>query len=162
MESGMLALNRRPVDLFDLARAAVGRAGPELASRALVASAPDEDGPAIVDPALCARLAANLLRNAARYSPPGSAIEFSLRAAKGSLEIRVRDRGPGVPEAEIGNLFAKFKRGGDASGPGLGLGLAICKGIARAHGGSIRARNAPGGGLEVEALLPAESKAGPP
>jgi two-component system, OmpR family, sensor histidine kinase KdpD len=154
MESGMLTLNRRSVDLPDLARAAIDRAGPELSSRELDVSAPADSGPAIVDPALGARLAANFLRNAARYSPAGAPIEFSLRVAKGDLVIRVRDRGPGVPEAEIASLFAKFKRGGEASGPGLGLGLAICKGIAEAHGGSIAARNAPGGGLEVEAVLP--------
>jgi two-component system sensor histidine kinase KdpD len=161
IESGMLSLNRRTVDLPDLARAAIDRAGPELASRTLVHSAPAEGGPAIIDPTLGARLAANLLRNAARYSPAGAPIEFSLQAAKGSLVIRVRDHGPGVSEAEIGSLFAKFRRGGGATGPGLGLGLAICKGIALAHGGSIAARNAPGGGLEVEALLPAEAKESP-
>jgi two-component system, OmpR family, sensor histidine kinase KdpD len=154
IESGMLILNRRAVDLPDLARSAIDRAGPELSSRRLELSAPADSGPAIVDPALGARLAANLLRNAARYSPSGEPIDFSLRMEEGKLVIRVRDRGPGVPEAELGSLFAKFKRGGEASGPGLGLGLAICKGIADAHGGSIAARNAPGGGLEVEAALP--------
>jgi two-component system sensor histidine kinase KdpD len=152
MESGMLTLNRRSVDLSDLARSAIDRAGPEFSARDLAVSAPS--GSVTVDPALSARLAANLLRNAARYSPAGAPIEFSLEAAKGDLVIRVRDRGPGIPEAEIASIFAKFKRGGDASGPGLGLGLAICKGIAEAHGGSIKARNAPDGGLEVEAILP--------
>jgi two-component system, OmpR family, sensor histidine kinase KdpD len=155
IESGMLALNRRAVDLPDLARAAMDRAGPDLRSRALELSAPADGGPVLVDPALGARLAANLLRNAARYSPPGAPIGFSLQATKGSLLIRVSDRGPGIPEAEIASLFAKFKRGGEAKGPGLGLGLAICKGIAEAHGGSIAAHNAPGGGLVVEAFLPA-------
>jgi two-component system sensor histidine kinase KdpD len=154
MESGMLVLNRRAVDLSDLARAAVDRAGPELASRGMDISTLTEGGPAMVDPALSARLAANLLRNAARYSPPGTPIEFSLEATKGELAIRVRDRGPGIPEPELASLFAKFKRGSDATGPGLGLGLAICKGIAEAHGGSIKASNVSGGGLEVEALLP--------
>jgi two-component system sensor histidine kinase KdpD len=161
IESGMLSLHRRAVDLPDLARAAVDRAGPEILSRRLEISAPSDSGPAIVDPALGARLAANLLRNAARYSPAGMAIDFALEATEGSLAIRVRDRGPGVPEAELGSLFAKFKRGGGASGPGIGLGLAICKGIAEAHGGSITARNAPDGGLEVEALLPAGSRGAP-
>jgi len=161
MESGMLVLNRRAVDLPDLARAAGDRAGPELASRGIDLSTITEGGPAMVDPALSARLAANFLRNAARYSPPGTPIEFSLEATKGELAIRVRDRGPGIPEPEIASLFSKFKRGSDASGPGLGLGLAICKGIAEAHGGSITARNAPGGGLEVEAFLPADPKRAP-
>jgi K+-sensing histidine kinase KdpD len=66
----------------------------------------------------------------------------------------VRDRGAGLPEEELATVFDKFARGRSANGKGLGLGLAICRGIAWAHGGSISARNAAGGGLEVEALLP--------
>ena len=154
IESGMLKLVRRPVDLPELARAAVARAGPELASRRLEVEAPEEAGPAHVDAALAARLAANLLRNAARYSSPELPISFALEAGPRSLAIRVRDRGPGLPEDELSAIFVKFKRGRGAKGSGLGLGLAICRGIAEAHGGSISARNAPGGGLEVEAALP--------
>ncbi len=160
IESGMLRLARRPVDLGELARAAIRRSGPELASRKLEIDAPDEQepagpyGPALVDATLAARLVANLLRNAVRYSPPAQPIFLGLRSGQEGLVIRVRDRGPGLPEDELASLFAKFKRGKGAKGSGLGLGLAICKGIAEAHGGSIRARNASGGGLEVEALLP--------
>ena len=168
IESGMLALDRKPVDLPELARAAIARAGPELSGRPLEVSAPEdteqaqedsrpalkESRPVLVDSSLAARLAANLLRNAARYSPAGEAISFALEAGPAGLVLRVRDHGPGLPEDELAEIFAKFKRGRQAKGGGLGLGLAICKGIAEAHGGGIRARNAPGGGLEVEALLP--------
>jgi two-component system sensor histidine kinase KdpD len=70
------------------------RAGARLARNGYIDSHRKE-APAMVDPALSARLAANLLRNAARYSPPGTPIEFSLEATKGELAIRVRDRGPG-------------------------------------------------------------------
>jgi two-component system sensor histidine kinase KdpD len=157
LESGTLRLDRRPVDLPELARDAVLRAGPELEGRALELDAPDSGGPALVDAPLAARLAANLLRNAARYSPPGLPVSLALRAVPGGLVMRVRDRGPGLPEDELASLFAKFRRGRGAKGPGLGLGLAICRGIAEAHGGSIAARNAPGGGLEVEAFLPGTS-----
>jgi two-component system sensor histidine kinase KdpD len=158
IESGMLKLVRRSVDLPELARAAVARAGPELASRRLEVEAPEEAGPARVDAALAARLAANLLRNAARYSSPELPISFALEAGPRSLAIRVRDRGPGLPEDELASIFVKFRRGRGAKGSGLGLGLAICRGISEAHGGSISARNAPGGGLEVEAVLPYSSE----
>jgi two-component system sensor histidine kinase KdpD len=158
IESGMLKLVRRPVDLPELARAAIGRAGPELAAHRIDVSAPEEDGPALVDSALAARLAANLLRNAARYTAPDLVISFILETRPGALAIRVRDGGPGLPEDELPTIFTKFRRGRGAKGNGLGLGLAICRGIAEAHGGSIAARNTQGGGLEVEAVLPYSSE----
>ncbi len=96
----------------------------------------------------------NLLRNAARYSPSGSAIALAFAQRGDDLEIRVRDLGPGVPETELASIFERFRRGSAAAGGGLGLGLAICKGIALAHGGHIAAHNAPGGGLEVKAVFP--------
>lgn len=158
IESGMLRLKRDFIDLPDLARMAMDRAGGELKERRvdLVAA---EDAPAFVDGALVARLAANLLRNAARYSPKGEAIAFSLESRGPALAVRVRDRGPGLPPDELSSVFDKFARGRDAKGKGLGLGLAICKGIAEAHGGSIAARNATDGGLEIEALIPCAQEA---
>ena len=158
-ESGMLVLVRRPAELSELARAAISRAGPELSSRNVETLA-CEDEVALVDPALTARLAANLLRNAARYSTPGSPIDFVLEGRPGALVIKVRDNGPGLPEGELVSIFSKFARGRKARGGGLGLGLAICSGIAEAHGGSIVARNSDGGGLEIEAVLPF-AKGGP-
>jgi two-component system sensor histidine kinase KdpD len=167
IEAGILRLKRSWVDLSELAAAGVDRAGNELSARRVEIVAPD-DAAAFVDAALVARLAANLLRNAARYSPSeepiacrleertaqdgasGSATETGARA----LSLCVRDHGPGLPAEELSSVFAKFARGRGAKGKGLGLGLAICKGIAEAHGGSIAARNAAGGGLEIEALLP--------
>jgi two-component system, OmpR family, sensor histidine kinase KdpD len=169
IESGMLRVARRPVDLEELARAAIDRAGPEARSRRIAVSAgadavagagADAEG-AFVDGALAARLAANLLRNAARYSPEGEAIDFALEPRSGSLALRVRDRGPGLPEDELASVFGRFERGRGARGKGLGLGLAICRGIAEAHGGGISARNAEGGGLEVEAILPYGEEARP-
>jgi two-component system sensor histidine kinase KdpD len=157
IESGILRLKRREVEPLDLAQAAVDRAGREFQGRKVELAAP-ERGSAFVDIALVARLAANLLRNAARYSPANEPIDFALELVPegrpSALVVRVRDRGPGIPEEELGSVFAKFARGRGAKGKGLGLGLAMCKGIAEAHGGGIVARNAEGGGLEVEARLP--------
>lgn len=154
IESGMLRLARVQIDLPELARAALRRAGPELGPFRVEVSAPEDRGPAFVDVALAARLAANLLRNAARYSPREEPISLALEPREGELALRVRDRGPGLPESELAAVFTKFARGRGARGGGLGLGLAICRGLAEVHGGRIAAHNAPGGGLEVEAVLP--------
>jgi two-component system sensor histidine kinase KdpD len=161
IESGMLRVARSRVDLVDLSRSAIKRAGPEAASRAIDVSVPAEAEAAFVDGALAARLAANLLRNAVRYSPAPARIDFALEPRGNGLAIRVRDRGPGLSEDEFAEVFGRFARGRGAKGKGLGLGLAICRGIAEAHGGAIGARNAEGGGLEVEAILPYAQEAGP-
>jgi len=160
IEAGMLRLSRRWADLPEIAEAAVARAGGELRGRPFVEEVEDEERGAFVDFALVARLAANLLRNAARYSPPEAPIEFSVGVRGGSLAIAVRDRGPGLPEDELDSVFEKFARGRGASGAGLGLGLAICRGIALAHGGTVEARNVEAGGLEILALLPCAEGAG--
>jgi two-component system sensor histidine kinase KdpD len=154
IESGRLELSLGLVDLPDLANEALALAGPGLEPGRIVLSLPAEARPVRIDLGLVSRLAANLLRNAARYSPPGSPIEFSLAEEVDAFSLRVRDHGPGLPEEELEAVFERFRRGRAAPGGGLGLGLAICKGVAAAHGGSMTARNAPGGGLEVTALFP--------
>jgi two-component system sensor histidine kinase MprB len=100
----------------------------------------------------------NLLDNAAQYSPAGGVVDVALR--DGVLEVR--DRGPGVDEAELPLLFDRFYRGADARGRhGAGLGLAIVRQVAEAHGASVSAANAAGGGLVVRLALPA-ARAAPP
>lgn len=97
----------------------------------------------------------NVLRNAVHYTGPQTEIELSLEppaAGRGAL-IRIRDRGPGVPEDELEKIFHPFYRVGldrDRNSGGTGIGLAIAERAVRLHGGSIRAQNAQGGGLEVE------------
>lgn len=149
-----LRLNRSLVDLSDLAGESLRAAGPELGGREVRTVLPAACRPARLDLGLAARLAGNLLRNAARYSPPGSPIELRVEEEGRDLAIAVRDSGPGVAEEELEAIFERFGRGRKAAGGGLGLGLAICRGIAAAHGGSIGARNVPEGGLEVRAVFP--------
>jgi two-component system sensor histidine kinase MprB len=95
----------------------------------------------------------NVLDNAAAYSPPGGVIE--VRLSDGLLEVR--DHGPGAPEEELGQLFDRFFRGADGHRQqGSGLGLAIVRQVADAHGATVGAANAPGGGLVVRlAFAPA-------
>ena len=103
----------------------------------------------------------NVVRNAVRYTAEGTEVEISLSCNKngghGWAVIQVRDHGPGVPEAELRNLFRPFYRIEDArerQRGGTGLGLAITERAIQLHGGSVRARNAEGGGLLVEMRLP--------
>jgi two-component system sensor histidine kinase KdpD len=154
IESGSLRLDASLVDLADLAKEAVLAAGRELDPARVRLELPEPALPVRLDFGLASRLVGNLLRNAARYSPSGSAIELSFAEEGGGLEIKVRDRGPGVAEEELPFLFERFRRGRSAPGGGLGLGLAICRGIALAHGGTIEAHNAPDGGLEVRVSFP--------
>jgi two-component system sensor histidine kinase KdpD len=154
IESGRLELRLSLVDLPELANEALALAGPELQADRVRLELPEEALPAKLDFVLVSRLAANLLRNAARYSPAAAGIELTLSEDGDDLSLRVRDHGPGVPEAELESIFERFRRGGRTGGRGLGLGLAICRGIAAAHGGSIVAHNAQDGGLVVTATFP--------
>lgn len=103
----------------------------------------------------------NVLRNAVRYTAEGTSVEISLscnhNGDRGWAVIKVRDYGPGVPEKELGNVFQPFYRVENArerQKGGTGLGLAITDRAIRLHGGTVKASNAVGGGLEVEMRLP--------
>ncbi len=103
----------------------------------------------------------NLVRNAARYTAAGTAVEISLCRKESDgrswAHIEVRDQGPGVPESELQDIFRPFYRVNDArerQSGGAGVGLAISERAVQLHGGSLRAFNAPGGGLIMEMELP--------
>ena len=99
----------------------------------------------------------NVVRNAVRYTPEGTAVEVALSRQNGHAVISVRDRGNGVPEEALEKIFRPFYRTEDArdrqSGGGTGLGLAITERAVRMHGGSVQAVNAPDGGLSIELKL---------
>jgi two-component system sensor histidine kinase MprB len=98
------------------------------------------------------RAVGNLLDNAAKWSPPNGEIEVSVSNG----EVSVRDHGPGIDAADLPHVFERFYRAPSARGmPGSGLGLAIVSQIAVAHGGSVEAGAAAGGGAVVTLRLPA-------
>jgi signal transduction histidine kinase len=102
----------------------------------------------------------NLLDNAAKYSPAGSAITVDAAAAAGAVEIRIRDEGPGIPADDQARIFEKFVRGStvNASGPkGAGIGLAMVKQIVEAHRGRVGLESRPGAGSTFIIQLPAEA-----
>ena len=94
------------------------------------------------------RAVSNLVDNALKWSPPGGAVELTLKAG----ELTVRDQGPGFADVDVPHVFERFYRAQNARGmPGSGLGLAIVRQAAEAHGGHAEATNAPGGGALVRA-----------
>jgi len=92
----------------------------------------------------------NVVRNAIRHTPEGTAVEISLNAEGARAVLRVRDHGPGVPQNLLAEIFQPFRRIANGGSDGAGLGLAIAERAVKVHGGLIRARNAAGGGLVVE------------
>ena len=97
------------------------------------------------DERLLRHIFTNLLSNAVKYSEPGSAVRLSLHVAENSLVFAVRDRGLGIPEADLPRLFSAFQRGRNvAHVPGTGLGLVVVKRCAELHGGQVRIESTPG------------------
>jgi two-component system sensor histidine kinase KdpD len=113
-----------------------------------------------VDPGLLERSVANLVENAVKYSPAGATVLVAASALADRVEIRVVDRGPGVPDEAKERIFEPFQRYGDAPrGAGVGLGLAVARGFAEAMGGTLNAEDTPGGGLTM--VLTLRAAAGP-
>jgi len=120
--------------------------------------------PAEGDPRLAESLVANLVGNAVRHNGPGGWASIETAAAGGRAVLRVSNSGPVIPAAEIDRLFQPFQRLGeervrrqDGHGGGLGLGLAIVRAIAVAHGAEITADARPEGGLDITVVFPAPS-----
>ncbi|KAF3467925.1 sensor histidine kinase KdpD [Streptomyces sp. Tu 3180] len=106
------------------------------------------------DPGLLERAMANVVENAVKYSPPGVPVLVAASALADRVEVRVVDRGPGVPDEAKDRIFEPFQRHGDAPrGAGVGLGLAVARGFAEAMGGTLAAEDTPGGGLTMTLTL---------
>jgi two-component system, OmpR family, sensor kinase len=97
----------------------------------------------------------NVIRNALRYTAPGTSVDITAERMPDGLQVSVRDHGPGVPENALERIFEPFQRVDTQNGPnGYGLGLAIARRAIASHGGGIRAELADGGGLRVVIQLP--------
>lgn len=160
LEAGSVALRTDWVALEDPIGAALTRLERRLGGREVQVSLAPELPLLPLDEVLFEQMILNLLENACKYTPPGSPIRVAARVQSGRAVIEVADRGPGLPAGAEEVIFDKFVRGSEAKAHGFGLGLAICRGIAAAHGGVITAENRPGGGAVFRVSLPIG--AGPP
>lgn len=155
IESGELKLHLEPTNLTVLLEKSVHVAHIDAARKKsrVIFTAPEVVTVAEIDAAKMKQIVDNLLSNAVKYSPPGSTITAAIQSGDDGKGrgFAVRDQGPGIPEGERDRLFKDFGRltarptGGEKS---TGLGLAICRKIAEAHGATITARNLPEGGCE--------------
>jgi two-component system sensor histidine kinase KdpD len=109
------------------------------------------------DAAQVERVFSNLLSNALKFSPPGSAVRVSGGSGAGKVTVRVSDQGGGVPRTKRAEIFKPFVRGRDPKG-GSGLGLAICKGLVEANGGEIRLESAGAPGATFSVSFPLVSQ----
>jgi len=107
-----------------------------------------------IDDVLVEQVLVNLLDNAIKYTPSESPIRIMATGTDEAVTVEIADRGPGLPRGEEDRVFEKFYRAQPDRGRGAGLGLAICQGIVKAHGGRIWAQNLPEGGVAFLFTLP--------
>ena len=155
LDSGTLEVKRSWHSLEDLVGAALRRVDPVAAGREVRIELPADLPLVPVDDVLIEQVLFNLVENALKHAASDDPITIRARARTSDVEVAVEDRGPGLPRGGGKPLFEKFHRG-DASHRtgGVGLGLAICRGIVEAHGGTIHADDRVGGGARFAFTLP--------
>ncbi|MGY5079195.1 ATP-binding protein [Streptomyces nigrescens] len=158
LQAGALTLRLEPIALTEVLPTALDTL-PDSPPQALVhvvtqglETTPD----VLADPPLLERVIANLVSNAVRHSPAGRPVTISASALSGRVELRVIDRGPGIQIAHWEKAFEPFQRLGDTDNTtGLGLGLALSRGLTEAMDGTLTPEETPGGGLTMVVSLPA-------
>jgi two-component system sensor histidine kinase KdpD len=154
LQAGALALAIQPIDVADVISSAVTSLG-QVGAGAII-HVPEDTPEVQADPALLERAIANLVQNAVRHSPPGDPPQITASAYGTAVEIRVIDCGPGVPETDWDQIFLPFQRLGDRDNTsGVGLGLALSRGLVEAMSGTLTPEGTPGGGLTMTISLPA-------
>ena len=155
MQAGVLGVSISPVVLDDVVLLALDELA--LSPGDVELELGQGIGAARADPVLLQRVVVNLLANAIRFSPEGSAPVVMTSEFLGRVELRVIDHGPGIPVERRDQIFVPFQRLGDVdNATGIGLGLALSKGFAEAMGGSLDVEDTPGGGLTMVVSLQAE------
>jgi two-component system sensor histidine kinase KdpD len=154
IEAGAVQLSKEwhPVD--EVVGAALSRLEGRLRDHTFNTAFPADLPLALVDGVLLEQVMINLVENAVKYAPSGSAIDLSASANDREVVVEVADRGPGIPAGEEARIFDKFYRAKPAREGGVGLGLTICRGIIEAHGGRIWAENRRGGGAVFRFAIP--------
>jgi len=158
LQAGALGVTTTAIGLEDAVPRALDELGEQ--ARAVVVRISD-DLPAVeADPGLLERVLVNVIGNALRFSPAGQPPLLTASEHEGRVELRIVDRGPGIPEAERDDVFLPFQRLGDRdNATGVGLGLALARGLAEAMGGSLVPETTPGGGLTMVLSVPSAETA---
>ncbi|MBT9503522.1 MAG: DUF4118 domain-containing protein [Burkholderiaceae bacterium] len=155
LQSGAVQLRLEWQPIEEVVGSALQAMQPVLAGRKIAIALAPELPLVQLDAVLIERVLCNLLENAAKYTPAGTAIDIAAEARNSELLLSVADHGPGLPAGREEQLFDKFTRGEkESSTPGVGLGLAICRAIMQAHQGRIWAETAVGGGARFVLSLP--------
>ncbi len=155
IEGGALRPELDWYDVAELVETVVARMEPVTGAHRLEVEVASDTGAARLDYVQIGQVIANLIENAAKYAPVGTAIRVGARRLGGTIEVSVTDQGPGIPPTERERVFEKFYRAPHAGrAAGTGLGLAICKGLVEAHGGRIWVEDAPTGGARFVFTLP--------
>jgi len=155
LDAGAIELNKQWYPLEEIIGAVLTRLQKRLADRPVTVKLPPGIPMIYVDAVMIEQVLVNLLENILRYTPEGSPVEIMAEASSFAVEISVADQGPGIPKGIENKLFEKFYRvQREAAQSGVGLGLAICRAIIEAHGGSIQAQNRPAGGAVFSFIIP--------
>lgn len=155
LQAGNIVLNRQWQPLEEVVGGALSGLSARLENHPVKVNLPHNLPLVRIDSLLLERVFVNLLENAVKYTPPGTAVEVSAKAGKDEMVVSVADSGPGIPAGEENLIFEKFHRvDQEGNQGGAGLGLTICRSIVEAHGGRIWAGNQPGGGAVFQFTLP--------
>ncbi len=155
LEAGVVKPKTEACDVQDLISCALAQCERQLGTRTVQLHLPAGLPLVMMDMGLMTQVLANLLDNAAKFSPAGTEISIAAQYDTLHLTIAVEDQGHGIPESDIEKIFDKFYQVPIPEGRGgTGLGLSICKGIVEAHGGTIKAKNRFGKGFAVIVKLP--------
>jgi signal transduction histidine kinase len=157
IQNGRFQIHRRRLPLTSIVSDAIEAAEPEARERLqhIASQVPEERLTVLADRTYASRVLLNLLSNAIKYSPEGATIQVRAGRSGTVVRIAVQDSGPGISAEQQAGMFERFYRVRDrAEAPGVGLGLAIARGIVEAHGGSIGVESALGHGTMVWFTLP--------
>jgi len=154
LQAGAMPVDPRALALAEVVPVALDELG--TAGHTIVLDLPADLPEVNADPDLLQRIIANVAANALRYAPAGTPVSITASAIGQRVELRVIDRGPGVPVEARESIFVPFQRLGDRDNvTGVGLGLALSRGLAQAMDGALDAEDTPGGGLTMVLSLPA-------
>jgi two-component system sensor histidine kinase KdpD len=157
VEAGQVQLDLQPRVVSEIVARALKTAARALEDRSVTVDLADELPDVLADGKLVESLIRHLIGNSLKYAAPDSGIEIRAWGEEAEVAIAVKDHGPGIPDREQSRIFDRFYRsaGSATAAPGTGMGLAIARQIAEAHGGRLEIRSAPGQGSEFRLWLPA-------